>query len=74
MVITSYNSASYQIESILWDKNANSQKFLWKERDPITGNVTKQDISVTQYMEKRYKIVLAPWEAKLPLLFMTQRG
>jgi hypothetical protein len=47
VVITSYNSASYQIESILWDKNANSQKFLWKERDPVTGNVTKQDISVT---------------------------
>jgi hypothetical protein len=46
VVITSYNSASYQIESILWDKNAKSQKFEWKERDPITGNVTKTDISV----------------------------
>lgn len=46
VVITGYNSASYQIESILWEKNANNQKFLWKERDPITGNVTKQDISV----------------------------
>jgi hypothetical protein len=46
VVITSYNSASYQIESIIWDKNAKSQKFEWKERDPITGNVTKTDISV----------------------------
>ena len=27
VVITSYNSASYQIEKILWDTNAASQKF-----------------------------------------------
>jgi hypothetical protein len=74
VVITSYNSASYQIEKILWDTNANTQKFLWKEKDQVTGQVTKHNISVGEYFEKRYKTKLAPWEAKLPLLYLTQRG
>lgn len=55
VVITSYNSASYQIEKILWDTDASRQKFEWKEKDPATGMVTKQIISVAEYFTKRYK-------------------
>ena len=74
VVITSYNSASYQIEKILWDVNANTQKFVWKKKDPVTNMVTRSEISVAQYFEQRYGKQLAPWEAKLPLLYLTQRG
>jgi hypothetical protein len=49
VVITSYNSASYQIEKIIWDTDAAKQKFEWKEKDPVTGMVTKKIISVAEY-------------------------
>jgi hypothetical protein len=73
VVITNYNSASYQIEKILWENNAKNQKFEWKQRDKATGIVTTENVSVQQYLEKVYKITLAPWEVNLPLLYLTQR-
>ena len=73
VVITSYNSASYQIDSIKWDTNAATQKFWFKERNPVTREVLKQHITVAEYLKKQYKITLSPYDAKLPLLHLTQR-
>ncbi len=53
-MITSYNTASYQIEKILWDATAATQKFIWKERDISTGQVTKHNITVAEYFERKY--------------------
>jgi hypothetical protein len=47
---------------------------VWKQRDPNTNATTKSKISVAQYMEKRWKVTLAPWELKQPLLRLTTRG
>lgn len=73
VVITSYNSASYQIEHILWDETPISKKFEWKERDE-TGKVTKSFVSVAEYLEKRWNVVLKRDELKQPLLMLSQRG
>jgi len=51
-VITTYNPNSYQIEKILWDHNAANTKFEWNQRDKVTGDVTKQVISVAEYLLK----------------------
>ena len=73
VVITSYNSASYQVEEILWDETPKSMTFEWKERDE-TGKVTKQKISVGQYLEKRWNLKLRPDELTQPLLKLSSRG
>jgi hypothetical protein len=73
-VITTYNPNSYQIEKILWDHNAANTKFEWNQRDKVTGDVTKQVISVAEYLLKQYEVLLAPWEANLPLLYLSQRN
>ncbi len=74
VVITSYNSASYQIESILWDETPQSITFEWKERDPVTKNVTKSKVTLAEYMQRKYKIRLENWELNQPILKLQQRG
>lgn len=56
VVITSYNSASYQIELILWDQNPLKITFMWNERDPLTGNVSNSKVNLAEYLQRRYKI------------------
>lgn len=34
VVITAYNSATYQVEEILWDETPVTIEFEWKQRDP----------------------------------------
>lgn len=36
--------------------------------------MNKKQISVAEYLKIRYNIVLDPWELKIPLLHLTQRG
>lgn len=36
--------------------------------------VTKEKITVAQYLDKKYKIKLSPSELNLPLLYLQQRG
>ena len=33
-----------------------------------------KDVSIAEYLKIRYGVDLAPWELKLPLLHLTQRG
>jgi hypothetical protein len=73
VVITSYNSASYQIEHILWDETPATKKFEWKDRDE-TGRVTKSNVTVAEYLEKRWKVKLSQNELNQPLLMLSQRG
>ncbi len=72
-MITSYNSASYQIESIIWDETPKSMTFDWKETDE-TGKVTKSKVTVAEYLEKRWGEKLNADEFKQPLLKLTARG
>lgn len=67
-MITSYNSASYQIETILWEDTPRTITFEWKERDPVTKNVTKSKVNLAEYMLKRYQIKLDNWELNQPVL------
>lgn len=60
VVITQYNSASYQIEEILWDETPETVKFEWKQRDPKSQEVQKSVVSLAQYMKLRYNITLDP--------------
>jgi hypothetical protein len=65
VVITAYNSASYQIEQILWDETPLTLSFGWKERDPTTGSVINHPkVTLAEYMQQRYKIQLKPYELK----------
>jgi hypothetical protein len=73
VVITSYNSASYQIESIIWDETPKSKTFDWKEIDE-TGKVTKSKVTVAEYLERRWGVKLTADEFKQPLLQLTARG
>ena len=73
VVITSYNSASYQIEHILWDETPSTKKFEWKERDE-TGRTRKSTVTVAEYLEKRWKVKLRVEELNQPLLMLSQRG
>lgn len=72
-MITSYNSASYQIESIIWDETPKSKTFDWKETDE-TGKVTKSKVTVAEYLERRWGVKLTADEFKQPLLQLTARG
>ncbi len=74
VVITSYNSASYQIEEILWDQTPETVTFFWKQRDPQTGQVNSGKVNLVQYMELHYKIKLRPDELRQPVLKLSQRG
>jgi hypothetical protein len=47
--------------------------FDYKHKDE-NGQVTKMKISVADYLKHRYNIDLHPWELKIPLLHLTQRG
>ena len=73
VVITQYNTASYQIEDILWDETPQTIKFEWKRKDATQGQM-KSIISLADYMEQRYKIKLGPHELKQPVLRLSQRG
>jgi len=53
VVITQYNTASYQIEDILWDETPQTIKFEWKRKDKTQGQM-KSIISLADYMEQRY--------------------
>ncbi|TNV70912.1 hypothetical protein FGO68_gene12174 [Halteria grandinella] len=74
VVITSYNSREYQIEGIEWQKNPKVYQFLYNKKDPITGNTSLIMISLAEYMEERYKIVLKGNELKQPLLYLQHEG
>ena len=54
VVITNYNSASYQIEEIMWDLNPYNKTFIWKQRDPSSGVVTKSKVTLAEYMVAKY--------------------
>lgn len=73
VVITQYNTASYQIEEILWDETPISITFALKERDPTTGAVIHSKVNLAEYMRKRYKIELTPQELRQPILKLSQR-
>lgn len=60
VVITSYNTAQYQIETIDWEASPARTEFTLKTRDPNTGKVTKEKISVAAYLEKKWKVRLSP--------------
>ncbi|TNV84199.1 hypothetical protein FGO68_gene5845 [Halteria grandinella] len=75
VVITSYNSASYQIEEILWKETPRSIQFFWKKRDPNTGKVISNDkINLAEYLEARYSIKLDREEYNQPILALTHNG
>ncbi len=69
-MITQYNSASYQIEEILWDETPTSMTFDWKDIDE-TGKITRSKLTVAEYLQKRWKINLSADELKQPLLKLT---
>ena len=74
VVITQYNSASYQIEEILWDETPLTVKFEYKQKDESSSGYKKMTLNLKEYMEVRYKIKLAPFELKQPVLRLSQRG
>lgn len=74
IVITSYNSAQYQVEEIMWDETPNSVEFLYKHVDEFTKQKKEAKVTLYDYMQLRYKITLAPWELKQPVLKLSQRG
>lgn len=72
-VITTYNPQVYQVEEIMWDLNPKNYTFSYKERDPITGRVIANDnVTLGEYLQKRYNIKLAAWEYNQPLLKLSK--
>ncbi|TNV83358.1 hypothetical protein FGO68_gene12639 [Halteria grandinella] len=67
-VITTYNTAQYTIYSIDFDSTPVSKTFLYTERNPLNGRITKSLLSLSDYLLKRYSIQLTPEECKQPLL------
>jgi len=73
-VITQYNSASYQVEEILWDETPLTIKFEWKQKEDQSSGYKKSTVNLAEYMQKRYNIKLANQELKQPVLRLSQRG
>lgn len=73
-MITQYNSASYQVEEILWDETPQTIKFEWKQKDDQSSGYKKSTVNLAEYMLKRYNIKLANHELKQPVLRLSQRG